>query len=61
MKRVEVAITYLFSYSFDELEGQFDDLKTDEEYERAAYIMLLNEDMNECEPNDIEVEVRRDN
>lgn len=60
MKRVEVAITYLFSYSFDELEGQFDDLETDEEYERAAYIMLLNEDMNECEPNDIEVEVRRD-
>lgn len=60
MKRVEVAITYLFSYSFDELEGQFDDLETDEEYERAAYIMLLNEDMNECEPNDIEVKVRRD-
>ena len=60
MKRVEVAVTYLFTYSFDELEGQFDDLETDKDYERAAYIMLLGADMNECEPNDIEIEVRRD-
>lgn len=60
MKRVEVAITYLFSYSFDELEGQFDDLETDEDYERAARIMLLGENMDDFEPNDIEIEVRRD-
>lgn len=61
MKRVEIAVTYLFTYEFDELEGRFDDLETDEEYEEAARIMLLGENMNDYEPNDIEIEVRRDN
>lgn len=60
MKRVEIAVTYLFSYSFDELEERFDDLETDEDYEHAARIMLLGENMNDFEPNDIEIEVRRD-
>ena len=60
MKRVEIAVTYLFSYSFDELEERFDDLETDEDYEHAARIMLLGENMNDFEPNDIEMEVRGD-
>ena len=60
MKRVEIAVTYLFSYSFDELEESFDDLETDEDYEHAARIMLLGENMNDFEPNDIEIEVRGD-
>lgn len=60
MKRVEIAVTYLFSYSFDELEERFDDLETDEDYERAARIMLLGENMNDFESNDIEIEVRGD-
>ena len=60
MKRVEITVTYLFTYEFDELEGIFDDLESDEEYEQAARIMVLGANMNECEPNDIEIEVRRD-
>lgn len=60
MKRVEIAVTYLFSYSFDELEERFGDLETDKYYEHAARIMLLGENMNEYEPNDIEIEIRRD-
>ena len=60
MKRVEIAVTYLFSYSFDELEERFDDLETDEDYEHAARIMLLGENMNDFEFNDIEMEVRGD-
>ena len=58
-KRVEIAVTYLFTYSFDELERRFGDLETDEEYGHAARMMLLKEDMYECEPDDIEIEVRR--
>lgn len=58
-KRVEIAVTYLFTYSFDELERRFDDLETDEEYGRAARIMFLKEDLYEYEPNNIEIEVRR--
>lgn len=61
MKRVEITVTYLFTYSFDELERRYGNLETDEDYEHAASIKLFDEDMNECEPNDIEVEVRRDN
>lgn len=60
MKRVEITITYLLTYSFDELEKRFDDLETDEDYIRAARIKSFDEDMNECEPDDIEIEVRRD-
>ena len=59
-KRVEIAVTYLFTYSFDELERRFGDLETDEEYGHAARIMLFGENMNDFEPNDIEIEVRRD-
>lgn len=58
-KRVEIAVTYLITYDFDELEEKFADLETDEEYERAARIMFFDENMNDLEPNDIEVEVRR--
>ena len=61
MKSVEIAVTYLFSYSFDDLEERFADLETDDDYERAARIMLLGENMNECEYDEIEIEVRGDN
>ena len=60
MKRVEIAVTYLFTYSFDELERRYGDLETDNDYENAAYTKLFDEDMNECEPDDVEIEVRRD-
>ena len=44
---------------FDEIEEKFGNLETDEEYEHAARIMFFDENMNDLEPNDIEVEVRR--
>ena len=58
-KRVELTITYLLTYDFDEIEEKFADLETDEEYERAARIMFFGENMSDFEPNDIEIEVRR--
>ena len=60
MKRVEIAVTYLFTYSFDELERRYGDLETDDDYVSAARFKLFDEDMNECEPDDVEIEVRRD-
>jgi hypothetical protein len=60
MKRVEITVTYLFTYSFDKLKKRFCDLKTNDDYDRAARIMLFSESMNEYEPDDIEIEVRRD-
>ena len=60
MKRVEITVTYLFTYSFDELERRFGDLETNEDYCHAAYMKFFDEDMNECEPDDKEIEVRRD-
>ena len=59
MKRVEVTVTYLFTYTEDELSEKFDDLETDEELLRAARIALLGENMNDFEANDIEMEVVR--
>lgn len=61
MKSVEIAVTYLFSYSFDELEERFNDLKTDADYKHAAQIMLLGENMNEYEYDEIDIEVMGDN
>ena len=58
-KRVELTITYLLTYEFDEIEEKFGNLETDEEYEHAARIMSFDENMNDLEPNDIEIEVRR--
>jgi hypothetical protein len=60
MKRtVQISMTYLFTYTEDELSEKFDDLETDEELLRAARIALLGENMNDFEANDIEMEVVR--
>lgn len=56
-KKVQISVTYLFEYDEETLRERFDDLDTEEEFERAARIMLLGENMNEYEPNDIEIEV----
>ena len=56
-REVQISVTYLFTYTEDDLNEYFDDLETDEEFERAARIRLLGEDMNDFEPNDIEMEV----
>ena len=42
-----------FEYDEETLRERFDDLDTEEEFERAARIMLFGENMNEYEPNDI--------
>ena len=59
-RKVQIAVTYLFEYSEEELAELFYDLDTNEELERAARIKLFGEDMNEYEPNDVEIEVIRD-
>ena len=56
-RKVQIAVTYLFEYSEEELAELFYDLDTNEELERAARIKLFGEDMNEYEPNDVEIEV----
>lgn len=56
-KKVQISVTYLFEYDEETLRERFDDLDTEEEFERAARIMLFGENMNEYEPNDIEIEV----
>ena len=56
-KEVQISVTYLFTYTEDELKEYFDDLETDEEFAHAAQIRLFGENMNEYEPNDIEMEV----
>ena len=56
-KKVQISVTYLFEYDEETLQERFDDLDTEEEFERAARIMLFGENMNDYEPNDIEIEV----
>ncbi len=56
-KEVQISVTYLFTYEEDELREFFDDLDSDEELERAARIKLFSENMNDFEPNDVEIEV----
>jgi hypothetical protein len=56
-KKVQISVTYLFEYDEETLRERFDDLDTEEKFERAARIMLFGENMNEYEPNDIEIEV----
>lgn len=56
-KKVQISVTYLFEYDEETLRERFDDLDTEEEFERAARIILFGENMNEYEPNDIEIEV----
>ena len=56
-KKVQISVTYLFEYDEETLRERFDDLDTEEEFERAARIMLFGENMNEYEPNDIEIEI----
>ena len=56
-KKVQISVTYLFEYDEETLRERFDDLDTEEEFERAARIMLFGENMNDYEPNDIEIEV----
>lgn len=59
-RKVQIAVTYLFEYSEEELAELFYDLETNEELEHAARIKLLGEDMNEYEPNDVEMEIVND-
>ena len=56
-RKVQIAVTYLFEYTEEDLSELFYDLETNEELEHAARIKLLGEDMNEYEPNDVEMEV----
>lgn len=56
-KKVQISVTYLFEYDEETLRERFDYLDTKEDFEWAARIMLLDENMNEYEPNDIEIEV----
>ena len=56
-KEVQISVTYLFTYEEDELKERFDDLVTDEDFIQAARIKLFNENMNDFEPNDVEIEV----
>ena len=56
-KEVQISVTYLFTYEEDELRENFDDLVTDEDFIHAASIKLFNENMNDFEPNDVEMEV----
>ena len=58
-RKVQISVTYLFEYNEEELAESFEDLETDEELERAARIKLFGENMNEFEPNDVEIEVIR--
>ena len=60
MKKVQITVTYLIEYSEDELKEGFNDLNTDEEFERAAKVMFFDENMDNYEPNDIEIEVVND-
>lgn len=56
-RKVQISVTYLFEYYEDTLAERFNGLETDEDFEHAARIMLFNENMNDYEPNDIEIEV----
>ena len=59
-RKVQISVTYLFEYDEDTLAERFNDLDTDEDFEAAARIMLFGENMNDYEPNDVEIEVIRD-
>ena len=56
-KEVQISVTYLLTYEEDYLKEFFDDLDTNEDFERAARIRLFSENMNDFEPNDVEIEV----
>lgn len=56
-KEVQISVTYLFTYEENELREYFDDLDSDEELKRAARLKLFGENMNDFEPNDVEIEV----
>ena len=60
MKKVQITVTYLFEYSEERLKEYFDDLETEEDFERAARLLLFSENMNGYEPNDVEIEVVND-
>lgn len=53
---VHVALTYLMTYTEDELSENFE-IESNEDMKHAARIALLGENMNDWEPNDIEMEV----
>ena len=55
-RKVQIAMTYLFTYTEEELAENFE-IESDEDLEHAARITLFGENMNEYEANDIEIEI----
>ena len=55
-RKVQIAMTYLFTYTEEELAENFE-IESDEDLEHAARITLFGENMNEYEANDIELEI----
>lgn len=55
-RKVQIAMTYLFTYTEEELAENFE-IESDEDLEHAARIALFGENMNEYEANDIEIEI----
>ena len=55
-RKVQIAVTYLITYTEEELAENFE-IESDEELEHAARITLFGENMNDYEANDIEIEI----
>lgn len=55
-RKVQIAMTYLFTYTEEELAENFE-IESDEDLEHAARITLFGENMNEYEADDIEIEI----
>lgn len=56
-RKVQISVTYLFEYDEETLTERFANLYTDEDFEEAARIMLFGENMNDYEPNDVEIDI----
>ena len=59
-KKIQIAVTYLFEYEEKELTEKFDGLETEAEFESAARLMLWDENMNDCTPDCIEIDIIED-
>ena len=55
-RKVQIAMTYLITYTEEELAENFE-IESDEDLEYAARITLFGENMNDYETNDIEIEI----
>lgn len=59
-KKIQIAVTYLFEYEEEELTKRFDGLETEAEFKNAARLMLWDQNMNECTPDYIEIDIIED-